>query len=159
MDSISYKQHLSFRVQGARYALALDHVRELIDCGPVTPVPLMPSFVLGIVNVRGCMVPVIDLAARLDLPPTQRSKRSCVVVAEALFDQQSHRIGLLVEAVETVLDVHADDISPAPVFGSDIRQDFIAGVLNGNPGDTVILDLQQLVMLGDLQPIFRAAAP
>lgn len=157
VDAFSHKQHLSFRVQGARYALALDQVREVIDCGPIRPVPLMPAFILGIINVRGCMVPVIDLAARFDLSSTSRSKRSCVVVAEASFEQQPHRVGLLVDAVETVMDVHADDISPAPAFGSAIRQDFIAGVLSDSPA-AVILDLQGLVALEELQSPLRVTA-
>lgn len=157
VESFSHKQHLSFRVQGARYALALDQVREVIDCGPIRPVPLMPTFVLGIINLRGCMVPVIDLAARFGLPLTSRTKRSCVLVAEASFEQQPHRIGLLVDAVETVVDVHADDISPVPAFGSAIRRDFIAGVLNDSPA-AVILDLRGLVALEELQSPFRATA-
>ncbi|TLX54421.1 chemotaxis protein CheW [Stutzerimonas nosocomialis] len=158
MDSVSHTQHLSFRVQDARYALPLDQVREVIDGGAVTPVPLMPAFVLGIVNLRGCMIPVIDLAARFGLAPPPPGKRTCLVIAEAMLDGQPHRIGLRVQAVETVLEVHADDIDPAPPFGTGIRPDFIAGVLQDDTAVTVMLDLPRLVALEDLQSTFLAGA-
>lgn len=155
MDSLVTNQHLSFRVRDSRYALALNRVREVIDCSTVTPVPLMPAFVLGIVNVRGCMVPVIDLAARFGMMQTLRGKRTCLVIAEAALGDDLHRIGLLVDAVETVIDAHPDDIEPPPPFGTGIRQDFIAGVLRNAAGNTLIIDLQQVVALNEMQSTFR----
>ena len=159
VKSINYSQYLVFRVQGARYALRLDQVEEVAECGPVTPVPLMPSFVLGIINVRGCVVPIIDLAARLKLPSRPRGKRASLVIVEALFESHSYRIGLLVDAVETLLDVHTDDIATAPSFGSAIRRDFIIGILQGDSANAIALDLQRLVALDELQPTPRALAP
>lgn len=154
---VSHKQHLSFRVQNARYALALDRVREVIDCGQITPVPLMPRFVLGVINVRGCMIPVIDVAARFGQVATASGKRTCLVIVETPLENQLHRIGLLVQAVETVLDVHTDDIEPAPPFGAGIRQDFIEGVFQDGPAAIAILDLQRLIALEDLQSTFTSA--
>jgi purine-binding chemotaxis protein CheW len=154
MESVSYKPHLSFRVQGARYALALDCVREVIDCGPVTPVPLMPLFVLGVINVRGCMIPVIDLAARFALAPTIPGKRTCLLITDAILDSEPHRIGLLVQAVESVVDVHTDDIQSAPSYGSAIRPDFIAGVVQDGLCTLSILDLRRVVALEDLQSTY-----
>lgn len=157
MESASYKPHLSFRVQGARYALALDCVREVIDSGPVTPVPLMPRCVLGVVNLRGCMIPVIDLAARLAQAPTMPGKRTCLLIADAILDSESHRIGLLVQSVESVLDVHTNDIQSAPFTGTSVRADFIAGVVQDGPSTLALLDLQRVVALEELQSTYVCA--
>ncbi|MBV7515937.1 chemotaxis protein CheW, partial [Pseudomonas sp. PDM25] len=99
-------QHLSFRVRQARYALPIELVREIIEYGQVTAVPMMPAFIHGVINLRGNVVPVLDLAARFGLDLTEPGKRTCIVIIELELDGngQAQRIGLVVDAVDAVLD-------------------------------------------------------
>ncbi|WP_240348623.1 chemotaxis protein CheW, partial [Pseudomonas viridiflava] len=90
-------QHLSFRVRDARYALPIELVREIIEYGQITTVPMMPSFIHGVINLRGNVVPVLDLAARFGMPLSVANKRTCIVIIELFLDDQEQRIGLVVD--------------------------------------------------------------
>lgn len=107
-------QHLSFRVRDARYALPIDLVREIIEYGQVTTVPMMPVFIHGVINLRGNVVPVMDLAARFGQDLSVPNKRTCIVIIELDLDEQHQRIGLVVDAVDAVLDIEPDQVEQAP---------------------------------------------
>ncbi|MDN6861062.1 chemotaxis protein CheW, partial [Pseudomonas sp. CAN2814] len=132
-------QHLSFRVRQARYALPIELVREIIEYGQVTGVPMMPSFIHGVINLRGNVVPVLDLAARFGMPLSVPDKRTCIVIIELPLAEAQQRIGLVVDAVDAVLDIEAGSIEPAPPFGAGIRTEFIAGMARNDAGCTIIL--------------------
>jgi purine-binding chemotaxis protein CheW len=103
-------------------------VREIIQVGPMTTVPLMPGFVRGVINLRGAVVPVIDLQARFGRPAAKIGKKTCIVIFDAVRDGERVELGLLVDAVSEVIDIAPDAIEPPPNFGTAVRRDFIRGM-------------------------------
>ena len=151
-------QHLSFRVRQARYALPIDLVREIIEYGQITTVPMMPSCIHGVINLRGNVVPVLDLAARLGNELTVPGKRTCIVIIELELNELQQRIGLVVDAVDAVLDIDAADVETAPTFGAGIRTDFIAGMARDERGFTIMLDVRRVLSLEDILELNRVVA-
>ncbi|MHA6493928.1 chemotaxis protein CheW [Pseudomonas borbori] len=149
-------QHLSFRVRKERFALPIELIREIIEYGQITTVPMMPSFIHGVINLRGNVVPVLDLAARFGLELTEPGKRTCIVIIELPLDDQVQRIGLVVDAVDAVLDIDADEVEPAPPFGAGLRTDFISGMARDDRGFTIILDVRRVLSLDDIRQLSLA---
>lgn len=150
-------QHLSFRVRQATYALPIELVREIIEYSDVTPVPMMPAFIHGVINLRGNVVPVLDLAARFGFEPTVANKRTCVVIIELQQQEQNQRIGLVVDAVDAVLDIDPHQVVAPPPFGAGIRTDFIAGMARREQAFTLILNIAQVLSLDDIRLLSLAA--
>lgn len=155
-EAVESVQHLSFRVRDARYALPIDLVREIIEYGQVTTVPMMPVFIHGVINLRGNVVPVMDLAARFGQDLSVPNKRTCIVIIELDLDEQHQRIGLVVDAVDAVLDIESDQVEQAPPFGAGIRTDFIAGMARDDRGFTIILDVRRVLSLEDIRQLSLA---
>jgi purine-binding chemotaxis protein CheW len=156
-DGTASIQYLTFRVRKAGYALPIDLVREIIEYAEVTHVPMMPHFIHGVINLRGNVVPVLDLAARFDLSLTQAGKRTCIVIIELELEGDRQRIGLVVDAVDAVLDIEPQQVMPAPPFGGDIRSDFIAGMAQRAQGFIIILNMMQVLSLDDIRHLSQAA--
>ncbi|AHF68852.1 MULTISPECIES: chemotaxis protein CheW [Pseudomonas] len=149
-------QHLSFRVRDAAYALPIDLVREIIEYDEVTSVPMMPAFIHGVINLRGNVVPVLDLAARFGFELTTPGKRTCIVIIELTLEDLYQRIGLVVDAVDAVLDIDPQQVVPAPPFGAGIRTDFIAGMARRDQTFTIILNIAQVLSLDDIRQLSLA---
>ncbi len=133
-------QYLTFWLGDEAFALDIRNVREIIQHGPMTSVPLMPAFVRGVINLRGAVVPVIDLNARFGRAPAQVGKKTCVVIFDALRDGERTELGLMVDAVSEVVDLAGDAIEPPPNFGTSVRRDFIHGL--GKLGDRFVILLE-----------------
>jgi len=144
-DAAQQRQYLSFLVQGGEYALEILEVREIIPYGEVTPLPRVPAFVTGLINLRGTVVPIIDLALRLGFERTSRTKRTSVVVCELELDGEWTRIGLLTDDVSQVLDLGPDDIEPAPRLGAPVSTSFLRGVAKLDPRFVLILDVDAVI--------------
>ncbi|OOV94611.1 chemotaxis protein CheW [Pseudomonas sp. MF4836] len=149
-------QHLSFRVREAAYALPIELVREIIEYAHVTAVPMMPAFIHGVINLRGNVVPVLDMAARFGFELTRPDNRTCIVIIELALGESVQRIGLVVDAVDAVLDIDPSQVVPAPPFGVGIRTDFIAGMARGEEGFTIILAIAQVLSLDDISQLSLA---
>jgi purine-binding chemotaxis protein CheW len=121
-------QYLTFSLSEEVFAMDIRTVREIIQYGPMTTVPLMPGFVRGVINLRGAVVPVIDLQARFGRAAAQVGKKSCIVIFDALRNAERVELGLLVDAVSEVIEIAASHIEPPPDFGSSVRRDFIRGM-------------------------------
>jgi len=121
-------QYLSFRLGEETFGLGILAVREIIEYGGMTDVPMMPPCVRGVINLRGAVVPVLDLAARFGRAPATIGRRSCIVIVESGMPPEQQVLGLLVDAVHAVLDIDAAQIEPPPSFGAGLRNDFIAGI-------------------------------
>ncbi|MBQ0958709.1 purine-binding chemotaxis protein CheW [Ideonella sp. 4Y11] len=147
-------QFLRFALGDGIFAVPIDAVREILELGPSTPLPLMPAFVRGVMNLRGAVVPVIDLAARLALPPAVPGRRSCIIVVEVppseLSEHGAQVIGLMVDAVHEVLDADAQELEEPPALGNRIDPRFIAGIAR-HRGDMVpVLALPRTLALDEL---------
>lgn len=143
-------QLLRFSVGDEVFAIDITPVREIVQNSAVTVVPLMPKFVRGVMNLRGAVVPVIDIAARLGRPVTQMGKKTCVVVVDVGPPGDRVELGLLVDAVSEVIDIFPSDIEPAPAFGASITRAFIHGLCRVGPDFIVILDVERALCIDDM---------
>ena len=122
-------QFLTFMLGEEQFAVGILHIKEIIEYGSLATVPMMPDCVRGVINLRGAVVPVLDLSARFGRASSPISKRSCIVIVELLDGEQGRQVlGMLVDAVNAVVDIAGADIAPPPAFGTRIRPDFIAGI-------------------------------
>jgi len=139
------RQYLSFLVHGGEYALEILQVREIIPFSEVTPLPRVPEFVLGLINLRGTVVPIIDLALRLGFERTARTKRTSVVVCELELDGEWTRLGLLTDDVSQVLELGPDDLEPAPKLGAPVSASFLRGIGKVESRFVLILDVDTVI--------------
>lgn len=153
----SARQFLSFTLGSEAFAIDIVTVREIIQHGAMTPVPLMPDFVRGVINLRGAVVPVIDLQARFGRGLASPSKKTCIVIVDALRDGERVELGLMVDAVSEVISLDPSHIEPAPQFGGATRRDFIAGM--GKRGDrfVVLLDPERAFDIGEMAALCEAS--
>jgi purine-binding chemotaxis protein CheW len=121
-------QFLTFTLGEEVFAMDIRTVREIIQYGPMTTVPLMPGFVRGVINLRGAVVPVIDLQARFGRPTAKVGKKTCIVIFDAVRDGERVELGLMVDAVSEVIEIALGQIEPPPNFGTAVRRDFIRGM-------------------------------
>ena len=150
-------QYLTFALGEEVFAMNIANVREIIQYGPMTTVPLMPAFMRGMINLRGSVVPVIDLSARFGRGPSAVARRTCVVILEVSKDGLTQTLGVMVDAVNEVMEIPAEDIEPAPAFGTRIRTDFIAGMGRVNGRFVIILDVAHVFSLDELASLGRLA--
>jgi purine-binding chemotaxis protein CheW len=153
------QQYLTFALGNESYAAAINAIREILEVPTVTSVPLVPSFVRGVINLRGAVVPVIDLSSRFELGPTELARRSCVVVVEVTAredskdpdsDSEGQVLGVLVDAVHEVLEIASADIEPAPALGTRIHPDFIRGMAKVSGRLLVVLNLGRVLAQQEL---------
>lgn len=133
-------QYLMFSLGNEEFAIDIRTVREIIQFGSITVVPLMPEFVRGVINLRGAVVPVIDLQVRFDRSRAQVGKKTCIIIFSSVIDGSKVELGLMVDAVSEVVELTQDFIEPPPQFGSSIRRDYIAGLGKVGSEFVVIID-------------------
>ena len=143
-------QYLTFSLAGEMFAVGILNVKEIIEYGDLTEIPMMPAFIRGVINLRGAVVPVVDLSARFSGRSTSVQKRTCNVIVEVRHEDSKHDIGIMVDAVSEVLEIQSADIEPPPAFGSRIRADFIAGMGKVGGKFVIILDIQRVLSADDL---------
>ncbi len=147
------KQYLAFGLGGEAFAMEIGYVKEVIQYGELTEVPLMPSFIRGVINLRGAMVPVIDLSVRFGRALTEIARRSCVVILEVPRPEGPVVVGVIVENVSEVLELAASDIEPAPAFGGDLRSEFLSGVGKIGARFVILLDVNHVLSVDELSAL------
>ncbi|MGE3772814.1 MAG: chemotaxis protein CheW [Gammaproteobacteria bacterium] len=145
-----HQQYLTFRLGDENFALPILAVKEILEYPSLTNVPLMASCVRGVLNLRGRVVPVVDLAVRFGRKPSPQTRRSCVVIIEVRSDEEWIDIGIVVDAVNQVIDIPATEIEPPPSFGARLRMDFIHGMGKLDGGFVVILDAAQVLSVEEI---------
>jgi purine-binding chemotaxis protein CheW len=150
-------QYLTFLLSGEMYAVGILNVKEIIEYGQLTEIPMMPAFIRGVINLRGAVVPVIDLSARFGGRQTESSRRTCIVIIELTSADERHDIGVVVDAVSEVLEVSSADIEPAPAFGAKIRADFIQGMGKIGGKFVIILDIQKVLSVEEIASLATVA--
>ena len=143
-------QYLTFTLAGDEYAAGILQVKEIIEYQPPTRVPQTPASIRGVINLRGKVIPVIDLAVRFGLPPLQPGKRTCIVVVEAKLEGEPAVMGLLADAVNEVIDLMAGDIEPPPPFGTRVRVDYLVGMGKIGQKFVLLLDIDRVLSADDL---------
>jgi purine-binding chemotaxis protein CheW len=148
--SASTEQFLAFELGGDCYALAIQRVREIVEYTPPTRVPGTPPFVRGVMNLRGSVVPVIDLARKLGLDSPPVTRRTCSVILE--IDNEGERLvmGLVVDSVSDVLELTAAEIAPPPPFGTRVKLDYLRGLTKRGGGFTLVIDIDRVLSAEEL---------
>lgn len=150
-------QYLTFVLGGEVFALGILAIKEIIEYSDLTTVPMTPQYVRGVINLRGAVVPVLDLLVRFARQPSPVTKRTCIVIVEINAGGERHDIGLVVDAVNAVLDIPASDIEPPPGFGATVRTEYIQGMAKVNNRFVILLDVDQALAAEELLAISQAA--
>jgi purine-binding chemotaxis protein CheW len=143
-------QFLTFKLSNEMFAIGILNIKEILEYGNLTTVPMMPAFVRGVINLRGAVVPVIDLIARFSNNRSEVTKRTCIVIIEIASDDDCHVIGVMVDAVSAVLEIPANDIEPPPALGPKIRTDFIHGMGKVDEDFVIILNVDNVLSVDEL---------
>ncbi|MBJ7310176.1 chemotaxis protein CheW [Rugamonas sp. CCM 8940] len=149
-------QYLTFLLGADMFAIGILAVKEIIEYGGVTALPGMPACISGVINLRGAAVPVLDLARRLDRAPGPVTKRTCIIVLEVAADDGAFVIGILVDAVQAVVDIGAADIEPAPSFGAQVRAELLLGIGKIGGRFVLLLDVQHVVAGSEIAALAAA---
>jgi purine-binding chemotaxis protein CheW len=151
------KQYLTFILKEAMYAIGILHIKEILEYSNVTPVPMMPNFIKGVINLRGAVVPVIDLSARFGSNQSSIVKRTCIVIIEVQSEEGMQDIGVVVDAVSEVIEISRTNIEPAPAFGAQIRADFIQGMGKINGDFVIILQVDKVLSVEEMSMVSNLA--
>lgn len=142
-------QYLTFMLGRETLAIGILCIKEILEYGQPTEVPMMPAFIRGVINLRGAVVPVLDLAARLNRPSQPVTKKTCIVIVEMQLDEERQVIGIVVDAVNEVLEIATSEIEAPPAFGTSIRTEYIAGLGKVNGKFVIVLDVDQVLSIED----------
>ena len=156
-------QYLTFQLAGEVFAIGILAIREILEYASLTTVPMMPDYVRGVINLRGSVVPVLDLLVRFGKAPAEVTKRTCIVIVEITMHGERQVFGAVVDSVNAVLDIPASEIEPPPSFGARIRTDFIQGMGRVNDRFVILLDVnhvlaaEEIALLGESMQTDHAA--
>jgi len=151
------QQYLTFMLGGEVFAIGILHIKEIIEYGQLTTVPMMPEFIRGVINLRGAVVPVVDLASRFGGKRSEVTKRSCIVILELQVEDDTQVIGVVVDAVNEVLEIAGSDIEPPPAFGTRIRTDFIQGMGKVKEKFVILINVNSVLSADEMAILGRAA--
>lgn len=158
--TVDHIQYLTFMLGGEVFAIGILAIKEIIEYGGLTEVPMMPDCIRGVINLRGAVVPVMDLSVRFGKAATVEGKRTCIVIVEIEAEGGQQVVGVMVDAVNAVLEIPASEIEPAPAFGTRIRTDFIEGIGKVNGKFVILLNVNHVLSteeIGELTQIGGAA--
>lgn len=156
-------RYLTFRLGGEVFALGILDITEIIEYRDLTVVPMMPPFIRGVLNLRGRVVPVVDLAARFGRGTTDVARRTAVIIVETgpretdEGEEPAQDFGILVDAVNEVVHFTADDIEPPPAFGAGIRADFISGMAKHRGDFIIVLDVDRVLSVDEIVLLGQAS--
>lgn len=151
------QQYLSFVLGSEVFAVGILAIREIIEYTAPTQVPMMPPYLSGVINLRGAVVPVLDLAIRFGRPASEPGKRTCIVIIEVTAGGELQQMGLLVDAVNAVVEIAPAQIEPPPAFGARVRTDFILGMGMVDSRFIILLNAHNLLAAQELEQLAEAA--
>jgi purine-binding chemotaxis protein CheW len=152
------KQFLSFVVGGTDFGVPILKVKEILQFDGVTRVPGTPTSIRGVINVRGSVVPVVDLAVKFGKPEQATTKRTCVLVVETRTRDEVLTLGVIADAVSEVVDLAPQDIEPAPTFGTGLKLDHITGMGKAGHGFVILLDIDRVLTASEADLALVASA-
>jgi purine-binding chemotaxis protein CheW len=143
-------QYLTFMIAGEEYAVSLLKVREIIEYDTVTEVPKTPEWIRGVINLRGSVVPVIDLAVKLRQAPSVAGKLTCIVITEVECEGEATVMGIMADSVRQVIDLNPQDVEPPPTFGTRVKVDYLLGMARSGRKFCLILDTEKVLSTDEL---------
>ena len=158
--AVEEKQYLTFMLGGEMFSLSILCIKEIIWYANLTEVPMMPACIRGVINLRGAVVPVMDLSNRFGKPSTPVIKSTCIVIVEVptAVEGEHQNMGVVVDSVQAVLEIPASEIEPAPSFGAKIRPDFIEGIAKVNGKFVILLNVNRVLSTEEISQMGQVAA-
>ncbi|MBK7000747.1 MAG: purine-binding chemotaxis protein CheW [Rhodoferax sp.] len=150
--------YLKFTLGSELFAIDIQRIREIIEYTAPSAVPMMPESLLGVINVRGSVVPVIDLAKRFGWAATVVGRRTSIVIVEIAHKEQMHVLGLLVDRVNAVGQIANDAIEPVPAFGASIKTEFIAGIAKSDERFVIVLSIERTLSIDEIAMVASTAS-
>src|ERR1700694_5472769 len=144
------RQYLTFMIAGEEYAVSLLKVKEIIEYDTVTEIPKTPEWVRGVINLRGNVVPVIDLAVKFRLAPSVAGKLTCIVITEVQCEGEATVMGVMADAVRQVIDLKPQDIEVPPTFGTRVKVDYLLGMARSGKKFCLLLDTEKVLSTEEL---------
>jgi purine-binding chemotaxis protein CheW len=144
------RQYLTFQLGDEVFGLDVSHIREILEFTTVTKVPKTPEYMRGVINLRGSVVPVLDMRLKFGLTQTEKTVDTCIVVVEVSFEGEHTIIGALVDSVQEVLELEPDQIEPAPRIGIQLKTEFIKGMGKRDDRFIILLDIDKVFSSADL---------
>ena len=138
-------KYLTFTLADEEYGIVIQKIKEIIGMMPITQVPQTPAFVKGVINLRGKVIPVVDLRLRFGMEKIGYTDRTCIVVVEISSNSGTVMIGIVVDSVSEVLNIKGDDIEETPAFGTKLNTDYILGMAKFDGGVKILLDIDQVL--------------
>lgn len=151
-------QYLTFKLEDEVFAIDIAQVREVLDFTTITKVPRTPDFMRGVINLRGSVVPVVDMRLKFGMSATERTVNTCVIIVEVRLDDETTILGALADSVQEVINLEPDQIEPAPRLGARLNTDFIKGMGRHSDGFLILLDIDRIFSFDELSGM-QAEAP
>ncbi len=148
---------LTFTLAKEEYGIGIRKIREIIGLMPITAIPEMPAYIKGVINLRGRVIPVVDLRQRFGMPKNDYTERTCIVVVEMKSAQIEATIGIVVDAVSEVINIKAEDIENAPAFGAGLKTDYILGMAKMGKSVKILLDIDRVLSSDETALLVKAA--
>lgn len=145
-STLTRSKYLTFRLGKEEYGVEIGKVKEIIELMPVTSVPKVPDFVRGVINLRGSLIPVIELRAKFGMPGKEDTAETCIIVVETEKNGGKINVGVLVDAVAEVMDISASETEPAPDFGTDTDTCFISSMAKTANGTKILLNIEKILL-------------
>jgi purine-binding chemotaxis protein CheW len=144
------RQYLTFQLDEEVFAIDVSNVREILEFTTVTKVPCTPEFMRGVINLRGSVVPVLDMRLKFGLTRTEKTVDTCIIVVEVSFEGETTIIGALVDSVQEVFELEPGDVEPAPNIGTQLKTEFIKGMGKRDNHFIIILDINRVFSTEEL---------
>lgn len=152
------QQYLTFLLASEEYAISILKVKEIIEYDTVTTVPKTPRWVRGVINLRGSVVPVVDVGVKFGIEQSAVTRTTCIVIVEAFYEGQSSTIGVIADAVRQVIDLTVQDIHPVPEFGTRVNVDYLVGMAQLGKKFALLLDVDKVLSAGELLHLSEISA-
>ena len=144
------RQYLTFKLADEVFAVDVAKVREILDFTSITRVPKMPEFMRGVINLRGSVVPVVDMRLKFGMEQTEKTVNTCIIVLEVLMEGEATVVGALADSVQEVFELEPEQIEPAPRIGTKLNTDFITGMGKHGEQFIIILDVEKVFCASDI---------
>lgn len=151
--TIKTGKYLTFSLEKEEYGIGILKVKEIIGMMPITSVPRTPAFVKGVVNLRGKVIPVVDLRLKFDMESIDYTERTCIIVVEINSEDNTVLIGIVVDAVSEVLNIREEDVEETPTFGTSLNTNYILGMAKTEGGVKILLDIDCVLTLDEIKMI------
>jgi purine-binding chemotaxis protein CheW len=150
-------KYLTFTLADEDYGIGILKVKEIIGMMPITSVPKTPQFVKGVINLRGKVIPVIDLRVKFDMGESDYTERTCIIVVEIDTEDETVLIGIVVDSVSEVLNIQEDEIEDTPAFGTQLDVDYILGIAKTEGGVKILLNIDRVLSSDEISSLEKKA--